>query len=130
MGDENIPVQEAEGGGDAMGGTKQMAEGGSSSSIGCIVKKKCKRSRRPNGRQQQEMAMIGRRLAADEASGSQAERRERKGSDFCVGNDCGKGPLARVDHLGERDAAPTGLELLGRGAYVPRFLSPNPPLYA
>ena len=72
--------------------------------------------------------MIGRRLAADEASGSQAERRERKGSDFCVGNDCGKGPLARVDHLGERDAAPTGLELLGRGAYVPLFLSPNPPI--
>jgi hypothetical protein len=68
VGDENIPVQEAEGGGDAMGGIKQMAEGGSSSSIGGIVKKKCKRSRRPNGRQQQEMAMIGRRLAADEAS--------------------------------------------------------------
>jgi hypothetical protein len=45
VGDENIPVQEAEGGGDAMGGTKQMAEGGSSSSIGGIVKKKCKRSR-------------------------------------------------------------------------------------
>ena len=45
MGDENIPVQEAEGGGDAMGGIKQMAEGGSSSSIGGIVKKKCKRSR-------------------------------------------------------------------------------------
>ena len=64
VGDENIPVQEAEGGGDAMGGTKQMAEGGSSSLIGGIVKKKCKRSRRPNGRQQQEMAMIGRRLAA------------------------------------------------------------------
>ena len=45
VGDENIQVQEAEGGGDAMGGTKQMAEGGSSSSIGGIVKKKCKRSR-------------------------------------------------------------------------------------
>ena len=42
---------------------------------------------------------------------------------------CGKGPLARVGHLDERGAAPTGLELLGRGAYVPRFLSPNPPFY-
>jgi hypothetical protein len=40
---------------------------------------------------------------------------------------CGKGPLARVGHLDERGAAPTGLELLGQGAYVPRFLSPNPP---
>jgi hypothetical protein len=75
--------------------------------------------------------MIGRRLAAVEASGSQAERRERKGSDFCVGNDCGKGPLARTGHPGERDAAPTGLEFFDRGVYVmvyvPRFLSPNPP---
>jgi hypothetical protein len=32
--------------------------------------------------------------------------------------------------VGERDAAPTGLEILGRGAYVPLFLSPNPPFYA
>ena len=41
----------------------------------------------------------------------------------------GKGPLARVGHLGERDAAPTGLEILGRaGAYVPLFLSPNLPI--
>ena len=35
-----------------------------------------------------------------------------------------KGSLARVGHLGERDAAPTGLEILGRGAYVSLFLSP------
>jgi hypothetical protein len=76
-----------------------------------------------NGRLWQRLC---RALAAVVASGSQAERRERKGSDFCVGNDCGKGPLARVGHLGERDAAPTGLEFLGRGAYVPLFLSPNP----
>ena len=40
----------------------------------------------------------------------------------------GKGPLARVGHLGERDAAPTGLEILGRGAYVsPSFSPPIPP---
>ena len=39
----------------------------------------------------------------------------------------GKGPLARVGHLGERDAAPTGLEILGRGAYVsPSFSPPIP----
>ena len=31
-------------------------------------------------------------------------------------------------NLGERDAPPTGPELPGRGAYVPLFLSPNPPL--
>jgi hypothetical protein len=38
------------------------------------------------------------------------------------------GALTRVGHLGERDAAPTGLELLFReGAYVPRFLSPTSP---
>ena len=40
----------------------------------------------------------------------------------------GKGPLARAGHLGERDAALTGLELLGRaGAFVPLFLSPISP---
>ena len=38
----------------------------------------------------------------------------------------GKGPLARAGHLGERDAALTGLELLGRaGAYVPPSFSPQ-----
>jgi hypothetical protein len=79
-----------------------------------------------NGRLWQRLC---RALAAVVASGSQAERRERKGSDFCVGNDCGKGPLARVGHLGERDAAPTGLEILGRGAYVsPSFSPPIPHL--
>lgn len=38
------------------------------------------------------------------------------------------GPLSRAGLLDERDAAPAGLELLGRaGVYVPRFLFPNPP---
>jgi hypothetical protein len=87
-----------------------------------------KRSRQKNRGQRQAMARFDRRPAADEASGSYADWRERKGSDFCVGNDCGKGPLARAGHLGERDAAPTGLEFLGRGTYVSLFLSPNPPL--
>ena len=42
---------------------------------------------------------------------------------------CGKGSLARAGHVpDERGAAPTCHELLGRGAYVPRFLSPSPPL--
>ena len=45
----------------------QRAEGGSGSTSG-IKKKKSKRSRRKNSGQRQEMAMIGRRLAADEAS--------------------------------------------------------------
>jgi hypothetical protein len=31
--------------------------------------------------------------------------------------------------LGERDAAPTGLEFFVRGVYVPLFLSPIPSLY-
>ena len=41
----------------------------------------------------------------------------------------GKGPLARAGHLGERGAAPTGLELLGRGVYVLRFSPQFPPLF-
>ena len=52
-GKENMSMQGAEGGGGSTGG---------------IVKKKRKRSRQRNGRQRQEMAMIGRRLAADGAS--------------------------------------------------------------
>ena len=40
---------------------------------------------------------------------------------------CSTGPLFRAGHLDERDAAPTGLELPGRGTYVPLFLFPNPP---
>ena len=38
---------------------------------------------------------------------------------------CGTGPLARVGHLGERDASPTNLELFGRS---PAFSPPNPPI--
>ena len=40
----------------------------------------------------------------------------------------GKGPLARAGHLGERDAALTGLELFGRaGAYVSLLSLPQSP---
>ncbi len=57
-GDENISMQEAEGGGDATGGIKKG--------------KRTTRSKRPNGGQRQRQAMerADRRLAADEASGS------------------------------------------------------------
>ena len=113
-GDENISVQRAEGGGGSTGGIK---------------KRKPRRGKQKHSGARQALALAERRLAAVEASGSRAEWRERKGSDFCVGNDCGKGPLARVGHLGERDAALTGLEILGRGAYVPSFSPPIPPLY-
>ena len=53
--------------------------------------------------------------------------RERVSLPRCS-RDCSEGLISRVGHLGERDAAPTGLELLGQGAYVSLFLSPNPPL--
>ncbi len=70
----SMAVREAEGSDDedeVMAGKENMsmqgAEGGCGSTGG-IVKKKRKRSRQRNGRQRQEMAMIGRRLAADGAS--------------------------------------------------------------
>jgi hypothetical protein len=37
-------------------------------------------------------------------------------------------PLHTLYMFERDDAAPTGLELFSRGAYVPLFLSPNPPI--
>ena len=64
--------------------------------------------------------------------------REWDGTDFFALTGCGKGPLSRAVHLGERDAAPTqgaqlkaptDLELSGRSpGSISRFLSPIPPL--
>jgi hypothetical protein len=47
---------------------------------------------------------------------------------LCCSRDCRTGPLPRAGNLGERDAAPTGLELLGRGASVPPSFSPPVPI--
>ena len=53
--------------------------------------------------------------------------RERVSLPRCS-RDCSEGLISRAGHLNERDAASTGLELFSRGAYVPLFLSPNPPI--
>jgi hypothetical protein len=60
-----------------------------------------------------------------------SEQRETEGYRPAPLLRCSTGPLFRAGHLDKRDAVPTGLEFLGRaGAYVPLFLSPNPPSYA
>ena len=67
----------------------------------------------------------GRRSERELSSG----QREGEGYRTAPSLRCSTGPLTRVGHvLDERDAAPTGLELLGRGRLRPLFLSPNSPI--